>query len=105
MLWQKQSVRAMAKELNRSPSSISREINKNRRSDGKRFYIPRTAHERAIIKRSSRRERKMTKDSFLKDYVIKHLKLGWSLEQITAKAEEIASAKISHEAIYQYIYA
>jgi IS30 family transposase len=105
MLWQKQSVRAMAKELKRSPSSISREINKNRRSDGKRLYIPRTAHERAIIKRSSRGKRKMVQDSHLRDYVIKHLKLGWSPEQIAAKAEEMADARISHEAIYQYIYA
>ena len=105
MLWQKQSVRTMAKELNRSPSSISREINKSRRSDNKRYYIPRAAQERAIAKRSSRGGRKMAKDSRLRDYVIKQLKLGWSPEQIAAKAEEMASTKISHEAIYQYIYA
>ncbi|MDD2681072.1 MAG: IS30 family transposase [Patescibacteria group bacterium] len=105
MLWQKQSVRVIAKELNRSPSSISREINKNRRSDGKRLYIPRAAHERAITKRSSRGERRLVQNERLRDYVIKHLKLGWSPEQIAAKAEEMTSTKISHEAIYQYIYA
>jgi len=105
MLWQKQSVRAMAKELNRNPSSISREINKSRRSDGKRLYISRAAHERAVERRSIRGERKMIKNIRLRDYVIKHLKLGWSPEQIAAKAEEITAAKISHEAIYQYIYA
>ena len=104
MLWQKQSVRDMAKELNRSPSSISREINKSRRSDGKRFYIPRAAHERAIQNRSIRGERRLVKNERLRDYVIKHLKLGWSPEQIAAKAEEVTDAKISHEAIYQYIY-
>jgi len=105
MLWQKRSVRAIAKELDRSPSSISREINKSRRSDGKRFYIPRAAHERAVVKRSSRGERKMVKNSCLHDYVVKQLKLGWSPEQIAAKAEKMAGTKISHEAIYQYIYA
>jgi len=105
MLWQKQSVRAMARELNRSPSSISREINKSRRSDGKRFYIPRAAHERAILNRSIRGERRLVKNEILRDYVIKHLKLGWSPEQIAAKSEEITGARISHEAIYQYIYA
>lgn len=105
MLWQKQSVRAMAKELGRSPSSISREINKNRRSDGRRLYIPRTAHERAMANRSIRGERKMVRNSRLRDYVIQHLKLGWSPEQIAAKAEKITGTKISHEAIYQYIYA
>lgn len=105
MLWQKQSVRDMAKELNRSPSSISREINKNRRSDGKRLYIPRAAHERAIEKRSVRGARKMIKHIHLREHVVKHLKLGWSPEQIAAKAEEMTNTKISHEAIYQYIYA
>ena len=105
MLWQKQSVRSIAKELDRSPSSISREINKNRRCDGKRLYIPRAAHERAMTNRFIRGERKMVKDSRLRDSVIKHLKLGWSPEQIAAKSENIVDAKISHEAIYQYIYA
>ncbi len=105
MLWQKQSVRVIARELSRSPSSISREINKNRRCDGKRLYIPRAAHERAIINRSNRGERRLIKNERLRDYVIKHLKLGWSPEQIAAKAEEVTDAKISHEAIYQYIYA
>jgi IS30 family transposase len=105
MLWQKQSVRVIARELNRSPSSISREINKNRRSDGKRLYIPRAAHERAIQNRSIRGERRLVKNERLRDYVVKHLKLGWSPEQIAAKAEEITGTKISHEAIYQYIYA
>ena len=105
MLWQKKSVRAMAKELNRSPSSISREINKSRRSDGRRLYIPRAAHERAVQNRSIRGERRLVNNERLRDYVIKHLKLGWSPEQISAKAEEITGTKISHEAIYQYIYA
>jgi len=105
MLWQKQSARTIAKELDRSPSSISREVNKNRRSDGKRLYIPRTAHERAIIKRSSRGERRMVQNSRLRDYVINHLKLGWSPEQIAGKAEGLIGIKISYEAIYQYIYA
>ncbi|MFA5023956.1 MAG: IS30 family transposase [Patescibacteria group bacterium] len=105
MLWHKQPVRAIAKELNRSPSSISREINKNRRCDGKRLYIPRTAHERAIQNRSVRGERRLAKNTRLRDYVTEHLKLGWSPEQAAAKAEENTGAKICHEAIYQYIYA
>jgi IS30 family transposase len=105
MLWQKQSVRAIAKELDRSPSSISREINKSRRSDGKRCYIPRAAHERAVQNKSIRGERKLVKNERLRNYVIKHLKLGWSPEQVAAKTEENTGAKICYEAIYQYIYA
>lgn len=105
MLWQKQSVRAIAKELSRCPSSISREINKNRRSDGKRFYIPRTANERAFQNRSKRGREKRLKNDRVRDYVIKHLKLGWSPEQISGTIKVDIGKAISYEAIYQYIYA
>jgi IS30 family transposase len=52
MLWQKSSVRFIAKEIGRSPSSISREINKN--IPLKRSYKPRLAHKRAVSKRKCR---------------------------------------------------
>ena len=105
MLWDKYSVRTIAKRLNRSPSCISREINKSRRSDGKRFYIPRAAHERATTKRSSRGEKKMIKNAKLKEYVIKQLKLAWSPEQIANTIPKNIGETISYEAIYQYVYA
>jgi transposase, IS30 family len=105
MLWQKRTVRSMAKELNRSPSSISREINKNRRSDGKRFYIPRAANEKAVKNRSKRGREKRLKNECVRDYVIKHLKLGWSPEQISGTIKDSTGETISYEAIYQYIYA
>ena len=54
MLWQKASTRAIASALNRSPSSISREINRNLDTIGRRRYTPRTAHERALKKRKIR---------------------------------------------------
>jgi len=100
MLWKKQSVRTIAKALNRSPSSISREIDRNQ-PPKRRVYTPRLAQERAIINRSKRGERKLLKSSELREHVISHLKLGWSPEQIAGTSPE----KISHEAIYQYIYA
>lgn len=100
LLWQKKSVRYIAKELGRSPSSISREIKKNNPQQKKR-YTPRLAQERALVKRSCRGKSKLDKDSVLHDYVTKHLKLGWSPEQVAATAP----SNISHEAIYQYVYA
>lgn len=103
-LWEKKSIRRIAQELKRSPSSITREIDRNKPPE-RHVYTPRLAQERAIINRSKRGERKLIKSSKLRNYVISHLKLGWSPEQIAAKAEEIAGIKISHEAIYQYIYA
>jgi IS30 family transposase len=41
----------------------------------------------------------------MREYVIAHLKLGWSPEQVSAKAYEYVGISISHEAIYQYIHA
>ncbi len=99
-LWKKKSIRQIAKGLNRAPSSIAREINKNRDSINRRMYIPRIAHEKAITKRSCRGRELRLKNESLRQYVVKHLKLGWSPEQIASKSPE----KISHEAIYQYIY-
>ena len=105
MLWQKKSIRSIAKKLNRSPSSVSREVNKNRDSLNRRHYIPRTAHEKAIKNRSKRGREKLLKSKKVRDYVIKHLKLGWSPEQIANTVEDSIGEPISHEAIYQYIYA
>jgi len=100
LLWQNKSIRYIAIELGRSPSSISREVRKNN-SKLKTTYTPRLANERALKKRSSRGKFKLDKDAVLHTYVTHHLKLGWSPEQIAATAP----VSISHEAIYQYIYA
>ena len=104
MLWEKQSIRAIAKTLNRSPSSIFREIDRNKPPE-RRVYTPRLAQERAIINRSKRSKRKLIKNHVLRDYTISHLKLGWTPEQIARKSKEDVGVSTSHEAIYQYIYA
>jgi IS30 family transposase len=98
LLWQKKSIRHIASELGRSPSSISREVKKNNPQQRKR-YTPRLAHERAIMKRSSRGAPKLKKNTELYQFVVHHLKLGWSPEQIAA-----VRGDISHEAIYQHVY-
>lgn len=105
MLWEKKSIRSISKELGRSPSSVSREVNKNRDSLCRRRYIPRAAHEKAIKNRSNRGREKRLKNNKVRDYAIKHLKLGWSPEQIANTAKKEVGESISHEAIYQYIYA
>jgi len=104
MLWQKESIRAIAKELGRSHSSISREIKRNKPPERK-VYTPRLSHERAVANRSKRGDKKMIKSPALHDYVVTHLRLGWTPEQVAGKSEEDVGVSISHEAIYQYIYA
>jgi transposase, IS30 family len=94
LLWQKKSIRYIAGELGRSPSSISREIKKNQ-SPQRKQYTPRLANERALTKRSSRGAPKLVQNTELYQYVVYHLKLGWSPEQIA-----LVCGNISHEAIY-----
>lgn len=104
MRWQKQSVRSIATALGRSPSSVSREIKRNFPKQHK-VYTPRVAHERALEKRKSRGRKDRLKNESLRTYVVSHLKKGWSPEQISGVAKQEKVGSISHEAIYQYVYA
>lgn len=103
LLWLKASIRTIAKVLNRSPSSVSREI--NRTIPLKRSYKPRVAHAKALSKRESRGRKLRLKSGFVRRYVLAGLKAGLSPEQIAGRLHlEYPKESISHEAIYQYIY-
>lgn len=104
MLWQKASVRGIARELGRHPSSVSREIKRNKPPKNNQ-YTPRLADERALEHRRHRGRRKLETNETLFEYAIRRLKLGWSPEQIAATSKAETEVSISHEAIYQYIYA
>lgn len=103
LVWQRKSLRYIAQAIGRSPSSVSREINKNNPPEH-RVYTPRLAHARALKQRKSRGRKDRLKSPELRAYVISQLKLGWSPEQISATAQRAVGEAISHEAIYQYIY-
>jgi IS30 family transposase len=77
LLWQKTSIRDIVRELGRSPSSVSREIRRNKPPELNR-YTPRVAHERALLYRRHRGKRKLEINAILREYVVSHLKLGWS---------------------------
>lgn len=102
-LWRKESVRSIAKRLGRSHSSIVREINKN--IPVQRKYTPRLANERAQEKRKSRGRTDRLKNETIRRYVVDHLKEGWSPEQIAGRMKLEEVGVISHEAIYQFVYA
>jgi len=102
--WQKKSVRYMAGMLSRSPSSISRELTRNFGKERK-VYAPRMANERALLKRKERGRKDRLKTEKIREYVIKHLKERWSPEQISGRLKIDLKQTISHEAIYQFIYA
>lgn len=102
-MWEKKSIRSIAKDLRRSVSSISREIKKN--VPLKRSYRPRLAQERAEVKRMSRGRKLRLKSGFIRRYVIAGLESSLSPEQIAGRLQhDHPDESISHEAIYQYIY-
>jgi IS30 family transposase len=97
-----QSIRQIAAALDRSPSTISRELNRN--SGTKVGYQPAYAQEQTNARRwtGSRLER----DAALRTLVLGCLARGWSPEQVAGRLrQQAAETTISHETIYRFIYA
>lgn len=101
----KMSLRAIAKLLNRSPSTISREVARNR---GRRYYKAVDADNRARRMAKRPKEGILELNPALRLLVISKLELKWSPEQISGwlKVEFPRSKKmhVSHETIYKSIY-
>jgi IS30 family transposase len=97
-----QSCRQIAAALDRSPSSISREL---RRNSGRQVgYRPAYAEEQTRARRWS--GSRLERDVSLRDLVLDRLRAGWSPEQVAGRlAREAGHAVISHESIYRFIYA
>ena len=104
MKWGRKSTRAIAEALGRSPSSISRELNRNY-PECRKTYLPRLAHERALEHRMHRGRTRRLKNERIRSYVIHNLKRRWSPEQISGRIKTDLKESISYEAIYQFIYA
>jgi IS30 family transposase len=97
-----QSIRKIAAALDRSPSTIAREI--DTKSGKKIGYRADYAQEqtRAHRWKGSRLER----DDDLRTHVLGQLEAGWSPEQIAGRMKlEAGHNVISHESIYRFIYA
>ena len=91
----------IARALGRHRSTISRELRRNRRSDG--GYDPRTADQRARMRRSrSRRNHRITAEDWA--LVLELLTEQWSPEQIAGRLALEGRLRISHETIYRYIW-
>jgi len=104
LLWQKTSIRVIAKAIGRCPSSVAREINRNI-PQSRRTYRPRLANDRALEKRKNRGRKLRLKNGFIRRYVVSNLKIGLSPEQISGRLHlEYPNESISHEAIYRFIY-
>lgn len=103
---QGKGLREVSRELGRAPSTVSRELRRNEQFAGTRVIYPHFAQMKANgrRRRSYRKPRLKTMD--LQRYVVKRLEMGWSPLVIAGRMKrEKRKHSVSHEAIYQFIYA
>lgn len=99
------SIGDIGKELGRNKSTISRELQRNGSPVNTGYYLSHKAHERSIERRSKSRQIARLKSAEIKEYVSSKLVIYWSPELIAGRLQvEHPGLKISHEAIYQWIY-
>ncbi|MBT7782143.1 MAG: IS30 family transposase [Anaerolineae bacterium] len=90
---------AIARELGVDKSTIYRELKRNQ---GKRGYRPKQAHAKALIRRTEKSQRRIRATTWA--LVDEKLHEDWSPEQISGRLKK-NGIFVSHECIYQYIYA
>jgi len=100
------SVRKIAKELGRNPSTISRELNRPEALFFRGKYIGSQTDKRVKCnwKHSHKRENVYLKDKSVKRFIESSLKYGYSPAIISSMLKEKFDIKLSHESIYIYIY-
>ena len=109
MLAQGKKIREIARLLCRSPSTISNEVSRNQVWDGDKFiYESIVAQEEYESRKSEAGKRKPLKNKWVYQYVINHLQLGWTPEQISGRLKRkhplVKSRTVGMETIYRYIY-
>ena len=99
----------IARRLYRHPATISREIRRNI-GRHRREYLSFTASRKAVVRASSRRlgKSRLGLEERLRQYVIAGLREEWSPREIQERLKKEypldMTMRISHEAIYRYIY-
>ena len=96
------SGRQIATGLDRSPSTVARELKRNMSQS--RGYQPVYAEQQARARRW--RGCRLERDDALRAKVLSGLKQGWSPDQVSGRLElEAGRTVISHESIYRFVYA
>ena len=90
----------IAKQLGRDPGTISRELRRNR---GQRGYRPQQAQATADARKRARVRRRIQPQT--RAQVVAQLLKDWSPEQISGWLKTRHQLRVSHEWIYQLIYA
>jgi len=97
-----QSIRQIASALDRAPSTIARELKRNRGSWV--GYKPAYAQQRTKERRW--KGSRLAREPFLRRTVLERLARGWSPEQVAGRlARDEGRKVISYETIYRFIYA
>jgi transposase, IS30 family len=92
----------IAAALDRSPSTISRELKRN--GVAQAGYRPAYAHDQAWARRWS--GSRLERDAALREEVLDRLRDRWSPEQVAGRlARQAGRKRISYESIYRFIYA
>jgi IS30 family transposase len=101
-----ESLRAIARRLKRDPATISRELKRNSPPVHRGYYLAHKAQTRAHRRWAAAHRRARLKSRRLAAYVRQRLRAGWSPELISGRLKRLrGGATVSHEAIYQWIYA
>lgn len=107
------SIRSIAKEIEKNPSSISREINRNRRKIRKKggtidgIYESDVANHKAYIRRRNSKYQgiKIWRNDELRRYIEIKMRKGWSPDVISGRMKiENKPFYASKTAIYDFIY-
>lgn len=102
LLAQKASIRQIARALNRSPATLSRELRRNLTAPN---YHPLHAEYLARLRHRSCHRRLRLKSWHLRRQVESWIRLRWSPELIAGRLNrQLGRPQISHEAIYQWLY-
>src|SRR5881227_1141819 len=97
-----------ARQLGRHPSTIHRELGRDRFRDGDQGfcgYFPLNAQD--LARRRRQRRRKLAADEGLRTHVVERLKAGWSPQQIAGRLkrdEADGGPTVCHETIYRHVY-
>jgi IS30 family transposase len=99
------AIRKIALLLNRSPSTISREIN---RHGGKHHYRAAIAEQRAWKNAARPKAYRLDRHPYLKEIIMEKLQCKWSPEQISGWLKQIYPTEptmhLSHETIYKSLF-
>jgi len=95
------SLRSIARSINRDPSVISRELKRNSTD---RFYRPMRAHDQYCMRKIKAASAPRVMTIELQVIVRSKLELAWSPEQISGRLKADGIASVSHESIYKMIW-